>query len=219
MQDEPARSSPASPGAGGWRHDRTPSRRHAAGWTTEPTTPPKVSSAAIAPIHTDLLRQARVQREAAARERLERRPVAPVERKKSARLAGGRTGDVRSLDDDGLRPTTAQEVRDRCPDDPATDRSTPSRIISFYAYPAATGRLHGPPSAALGRPRRAYARFPRTACGVRPYQLAQSGSKIRQELIDETSWVRESNQVAARQLVYGDAQPLLCHAPLKLDWK
>ena len=40
-----------------------------------------------------------------------------------------------------------------------------------------------------------------------------------QELIDETSWVRESNQVAACQLNYRDAQPLLCHAPLKLDWK
>ena len=25
--------------------------------------------------------------------------------------------------------------------------------------------------------------------------------------------------MAARRLVYGDAQPLLCHAPLKLDWK
>ena len=51
------------------------------------------------------------------------------------------------------------------------------------------------------------------------YRLAQSGSKMPQELIDETSWVRESNQVAACQLNYGDAQPLLCHAPLKLDWK
>ena len=56
-------------------------------------------------------------------------------------------------------------------------------------------------------------------CCNQAYGLAQSGSKMPQELIDETSWVRESNQVAARQLVYGDAQPLLCHAPLKLDWK
>ena len=160
-----------------------------------------------------------MQREAAARERLERRPVAPVERKKPARLAGGRTGDVRSLDDDGLGPTAAQEVRNRCPDDPATDDQHPHGSSPSTPTPP-------PRVACMARPARLWegpAERTRDSRGrraaVRHYQLAQSGSKIRQELIDETSWVRESNQVAARQLVYGDAQPLLCHAPLKLDWK
>ena len=101
--------------------------------------------AAIAPIHTDLFRQARVQREAAARQRLERRAVAPVQRKKAARLAGGGTGDVRPLDDDGLVPHGGSGSRRWPPRSPRRRRSilSPQLLLCTIATAGGSDRAGG----------------------------------------------------------------------------
>ena len=51
-----------------------------------------------------------MQREAAAGQGVERTAGAPVERQEAARLAGGRAGDPRALDDDDLDAAPGQEI-------------------------------------------------------------------------------------------------------------
>ncbi len=75
--------------------------------------------AAIAPIAADLAGQAGVKREAAPRQRFERRPVAPVERQEPAGFAGRRVRDPGALDHRHLDAAAAQEIRDCGADDAA----------------------------------------------------------------------------------------------------
>jgi hypothetical protein len=66
-----------------------------------------------------------VQREAAARQRLERRAVAPVERQKAAGLAGCRAGDRSALDHHNIDAAARQEIGDRRADDAAATDQYP----------------------------------------------------------------------------------------------
>ena len=71
--------------------------------------------------------------EAPPRQWIERAAAAPVERQKAARLAGGRAGDLVTLDDDRPRATSACEVGDRGADRATTaDHDALARAHTSY---------------------------------------------------------------------------------------
>ena len=68
--------------------------------------------APVAPIAAELLRQLGMQRKAPPREGFERGAVAPVERQKATRFAGGRAGQTGAFDNGRLDPAAAQKIGD-----------------------------------------------------------------------------------------------------------
>ena len=105
--------------------------------------------ALVAPIARNLVRQGGVKLETSARQRIERGAGAPVERQKSASLAGCRRGHLGPLDDDDVDPAASEEVRDagsdhaapanHDPHDVSTDiyRSAAPAQVWFIGYPLA----------------------------------------------------------------------------------
>ena len=87
---------------------------------------------AVPPLVVDALGKLRVEREAAARQRLDRRAVAPVEREEAARLAGGRIGDAGALDHRALDAALAEEVGDRRADHAATADQYPHARLAVF---------------------------------------------------------------------------------------
>jgi len=97
--------------------------------------------AAIAPVATELIVQAGMQREAAPSQCFERPAVAPVERKKPAGLARRAAGQPGALDDDHLGAQTTQEVGDRRADHAAAADQDAHRVAPHCPLsPYFTGR-------------------------------------------------------------------------------
>jgi hypothetical protein len=72
--------------------------------------------ATVAPIARNLVRQGGVEFEASPYQRIERSTSAPVERQKSACLAGCGSGHLRPFDDDDLNPAATEEIGGACAD-------------------------------------------------------------------------------------------------------
>ena len=93
-----------------WRRAVTARRRTIPGISRHPP---------VAPVVVKLLGEARVKREAAARETLERGAVAPVARQEAAGLARRGAGDPCPLDDDRLQAAAGEEIGEALSDDAA----------------------------------------------------------------------------------------------------
>ncbi len=91
--------------------------------------------ATIAPVAPHRVRQARMQREAAPRQRLQRRTIAPVEGQKSPRLARCRTGDAGAFDDGRVDAAATQEIGDR-----GTDHASATDKNAHWPAPARSHR-------------------------------------------------------------------------------
>jgi hypothetical protein len=90
---------------------------------------------AIAPVVFYLSGKLGVQREAAARQSIERSAGAPIEGQKAARLARRRASDSRSLDDDNIDAAPGQEIGDASSDHAAaTDQDTHLTFIKSEPY-------------------------------------------------------------------------------------
>ena len=101
-------------------HDvaREPAGRRTAGRSGEGGAAKRVE-AAEAPVDAALLGEFGMQREAASRERLQRRAVAPVEREEAAGLSRRGVGEAGALDDGRRDAATRKEKRNRGADDAA----------------------------------------------------------------------------------------------------
>src|SRR5262249_61104081 len=101
--------------------------------------------APIAVVRGELPGQLGVEREAPARQRAERRAIAPVEREESPGLARRGAGDTRALDNSDGDVAPGEEVGDRGADDAgAADDDVTGRCHDGYATQAI--RAHGPRS-------------------------------------------------------------------------
>src|ERR1051326_1539111 len=105
--------------------------------------------AAVTPIIAAVLGELRMQIEAAARELLQWRAVAPMPRQKAAGFAGGGAADSGALDNDRFRAAAAQEVCDRGADNAAAadDDAHHSSGARFFARRIVSGRARHPPCA------------------------------------------------------------------------
>jgi hypothetical protein len=79
----------------------------------------------------ELVSEAGMQSEAAARQRIQRAARAPIERQETARFAGGCTRHVRALDNDDFYPASNQKVGGARRDDTATTNHNPHRFSTM----------------------------------------------------------------------------------------
>src|SRR5262249_34488932 len=108
----------------------------------------------VAPVAADLLGELGMQREAAPRQRFERRAVAPVKGEEAARFARGSAGDAGAFDHRRAHAAAGEKISDRGADDAAAtdqhmhaDTFSWSMIFSENRYPLFGIMLRLTPSA------------------------------------------------------------------------